>query len=102
MPPQVKTTKLFPFEATLAVAATPDEITLGAMAKFVEIGYLDLDCYIAKSAAELSLTADGSADGRIFIQAGTIGRVFPWGSSSIFFVNSTLGETPTIYGVGLV
>ena len=92
---------LVPFENTLSVSGTAEEISLQGVVSHIEIGDVDKDTFIAKTEAELASAADGTADGRIFVRTGTIGRLIPWEASSVFMVNVTGGEKPTLYGIGL-
>jgi hypothetical protein len=108
MPPIIKTDKLFPIEQTLAVAGTAELMGAGptesfdTQPTFLEIGYASLDCFIAETEAALGSAADGSLEGRIFIKSGTVGRIIPWGSRTVWFVNKTSEEKPALYVVGMV
>jgi len=98
--------KLFPCEGTLATTDVAEQLGAGtttfeAKAKFLEIGYVDYDTYIALTEAELAAAADGSKGGRVFVKAGTFGRIIPWGSRSVWVINKNTGETPAIYLVGM-
>lgn len=107
---ELQTRKCWPVEETLTVAGTAEQIGIGvgdattfpAKVKFLEIGYVDLDCYIAPTEAALADAAQGAEGGRIFIKAETGGRVIPWDDSrSVWLENKTGGETPTVYINGL-
>jgi len=98
--------KVWPVEDTLGVAATAQLVgttnTFDIKVKFIEIGYCDLDCFIAPTEAALASAADGGEGERIFVKAETGGRIIPWDDTKdVWFINATGGETPTIYLNGM-
>ena len=98
--------KVWPVEDTIGVANTAQLVgttnTFDIKVKFIEIGYCDLDCFIAPTEAALASAADGGEGERIFVKAETGGRIIPWDDSKdVYFVNATAGETPTIYLNGM-
>jgi len=105
---ELQTRIVWPVENTLSVASTAEIMGAGApedtfplTAKFLEIGYVDKDCFIGPTEASLATAADGSQGGRIFIKAESGGRVIPWNSREVWFINATGSETPTLYINGL-
>jgi len=105
---ELQTRKLWPVENTLGVAGTAEIMGAGGTAptfpltvKFIEIGYVDLDCWIAPTEAALASAGDGDAGGRVFLKAETGGRILPWESTDVWFENVTAAETPTLYINGM-
>ena len=105
---ELQTRRVWPCENTLAAAGTAEIMGAGGAdptfpltVKFIEIGYVDLDCFIAPTEAALASASDGTLGGRIFLKAETGGRVLPWNSTDVWFENVTAAETPTLYINGL-
>ena len=99
---------LWPVENTLAAAGTAEKMGAGGAAdtfpltvKFIEIGYVDLDCWIAPTEAALASAGKGAEGGRVFLKAESGGRILPWEAKEIWFENVTVAETPTLYINGM-
>jgi hypothetical protein len=82
-------------ESTTFTPTSPEK-----QVRYIMVTACDAAALLAKTAALIAATPDGSEDAAVYVPANCSGLVLPWSGKDVYFVNAVAGETPTVAVVG--